>query len=218
MPFPDAHRHGQPLAGTCALVSCSLGKHESTPSGAWSLGVHPWHLLEEPLAPRLEELGSMLEHREGSRLVAIGECGLDRAVPVPWELQLQAFRAQIRLASTHSLPLVLHVVRAFPEVLKEHRDAKTPWLVHGFRGGPALALDLWRHGIRMSFGPSLLESTKQQAAFRALPAAAILLESDEMAVDMADFYTRAAALCGLDPLELVDRVRANLRSCGIELE
>jgi len=149
--------------------------------------------------------------------VALGECGLDRVRGVPWDLQVRAFEAQLELAREHSLPVVLHVVKAFPAILQAHRTAATPWFVHGFRGGPELALDLWRHGIRLSFGPALLKSRKLQAAFRALPPQALLLESDEDALDMPAFYAQAAALRGLEPPELAELVRANLGACGIVL-
>ena len=217
MRVPDAHRHGLPLKGTVALVSRSLGRGDPLPVGAWSLGLHPWHLGQEPLEPRLELLGKAIRYRKGSGIVAIGECGLDRACEVPWELQVQAFEAQLGLASKHCLPVVLHVVKAFPEILQAHGSATTPWFVHGFRGGPELALDLWRHGIRLSFGPALLGSERLQAAFRALPTEAILLESDEETFDMPAFYAQAAAFRGLEPPVLAEQVRVNLKACGIVL-
>lgn len=215
MHYPDAHRHGGPLEGTLALVSRSLGNGVPLPVGAWSLGLHPWHLGQEPLESRLEALDKGLRDRRASGIVAIGECGLDRACQVPWDLQVQAFEAQLGLASKHCLPVVLHVVKAFPEILQAHRSATTPWFVHGFRGGPELALDLWRHGVRLSFGPALRGSQRLQAAFRALPTEAILLESDEETLDMPAFYAQAAAFRGLEPLALAEQVRANLKACGI---
>lgn len=217
MSYPDAHRHGMPLEGTRALVSRSLGEDDPPLEGAWSMGLHPWHLGPDSVEASLERLRQVIQGRWGTGLVAIGECGLDRVCAVAWDLQVQAFEAQIRLADEHSLPLILHVVKSFPEILKAHRGARTPWLVHGFRGGPELALDLWRHGIRLSFGPALSGSEKLQTAFRALPGDAILLESDEEELDMPAFYAQAALLRGIETSALVEQVRANLKACGIVL-
>lgn len=215
--YPDAHRHGPPLAGTRALVSRDLEEKDPSPPGAWSLGLHPWHLRAETLEVSLEGLSLALRRREGSGIVAVGECGLDRVCTVPWALQVRAFEAQLDLADEHSLPVVLHVVKAFPEILQAHRQVTTPWFVHGFRGGPELALDLWRHGIRLSFGPALLGSERLQTAFVALPLEAILLESDDTSSDMARLYAQAARLKGMDIPALIAQVEANLGACGISL-
>lgn len=217
MTYPDAHRHGLPQKGTQTLVSCSLGRDEPPPDRARSLGLHPWYLRPETLEVCLERLEQALRNREDSGIVAVGECGLDRVCDVAWDLQVRAFEAQIRLANDHSLPVVLHVVKAFPAILQAHRGARTPWFVHGFRGGPELALDLWRHGIRLSFGPAVLGVPRLQAAFRALPGDAILLESDEEELDMPAFYAQAALLRGSEATVLAEQVRANLKACGIVL-
>lgn len=128
---------------------------------------------------------------------------------------MKAFSAQAELARRRRLPLVLHAVRAFPEILAELRRDDLPGVVHGFRGGAELARDLWRHGLRLSFGFSLLTSQKAQAAFRELPAAALLLESDTESRPLADIYALAASLRGTSAESMAELVGQNLSACGI---
>jgi TatD DNase family protein len=181
-------------------------------SGPCCAGLHPWHLAEGRLEADLAALDAALRD---ARVRAVGECGLDRAVDVPWELQLRAFDAQLARARSAALPVVLHVVKAFPEILRRRRGASTPWLVHGFRGGQELARELWRHGIRLSFGPALQRVPRLQAAFADLPLEAILLESDEAELDMAELYRQASALRSMDPLALAQAVGSNLEDFGL---
>jgi TatD DNase family protein len=164
------------------------------------------------LEAELSRLGLLLDK---SRPEALGECGLDRASGAPWELQLKAFSAQAELARRLRLPLVLHVVRAFPEILARRRTGDLPGIVHGFRGGAELALELWRHGLRSSFGFSLMASPKAQAAFRRLPAEALLLESDTENRPLADLYALAASLRGIPIGAMAELVGQNLSESGI---
>ena len=81
-----------------------------------------------------------------------------------------------RLSEKNSLPLILHVVKAFPEIiaLKKELKPRQPWIIHGFRGKPELAKELHRHGFFLSLG----ERHNPDAA-AIIPAERLLLESDE---------------------------------------
>jgi len=212
--LPDAHRHGTPLVGTAALAVRDLSEILPLPSGPWCVGLHPWKLVQGRLESDLVGLEAAVSL---PGVAALGECGLDRACAVPWELQLRAFEAQLAVAHAHGLPVVVHGVRAQAELLRYRRSALTPWLLHGFQGGPELATDLWRHGMALSFGAALFASTRLQAAFAALPPEAVLLESDATEIDMAMLYAHAAGLRGLSAAQLAQQVRGNLGRMGIPL-
>jgi len=78
-------------------------------------GVHPESAGQ--VAPGWEqELDSLLA---GGGARAVGECGLDAFHPdPPREIQEPVFRAQIRLALKHRLPMVIHSRKAGLEVLR----------------------------------------------------------------------------------------------------
>ncbi|MCL1126313.1 TatD family hydrolase [Shewanella surugensis] len=110
-------------------------------------GVHPhqasqWHTDS---LTRLTQLGS------SASVVAIGECGLDYNRDFsPRDRQRQAFEAQLALAATLNMPVLMHERDAhhdFLTILKEYRSSLPNALLHCFTGNrdsldAYLALDL----------------------------------------------------------------------------
>ena len=108
-----------------------------------ALGVHPHHAAEAP-----PDFAAALENalRGEPKVVAIGECGLDYHYDFsPRPLQRQVFIAQLDLARSRRLPVVLHVREAHADALAILRDFLTPssehpplsLVVHCFTGTPA---------------------------------------------------------------------------------
>lgn len=144
-------------------------------------GIHPHHAKDADGAA----LETIREIAADSRVVAIGECGLDydRNYSPP-EDQRRAFVAQLELASTLGLPVFLHERAAhadFVAILRAHRSAIPRAVVHCFTGTRAeldayLALDLhvgitgWICDERR--GQALREATP------AIPLDRLMLETD----------------------------------------
>jgi TatD DNase family protein len=112
--------------------------------GVWATaGVHPhdakdgWEGIEALLADPV--------------VVAVGECGLDYHYDhSPREVQREAFAAQIALAHSHRLPLVVHTREAWDDTFAVLAAEGVPerTVVHCFTGGPGEArrcLDLGGH-------------------------------------------------------------------------
>lgn len=98
-----------------------------------TVGLHP-HEATHDLGPVAE-----LARAGHPRLVGIGECGLDYYYEhSPRERQLEAFRAQVRLAHELDLALVVHARDAFDDLLGVLADEGTPprTVVHCFTGTP----------------------------------------------------------------------------------
>lgn len=118
----------------------------------YSAGVHPWWTDNEA---EVETMLANLPFFLGKpQVVALGECGLDLLRGAEAEKQEETFRRQLILAERSAKPVILHVVRAFDRILHLHKTLgmHTPWIVHGFRGKPALARQLTQAGISLSFG------------------------------------------------------------------
>ena len=118
----------------------------------YSVGIHPWWTAEADAVRRmLDNLPALLEHPQ---VVALGECGLDALQGAPLDEQERIFTNQIAFAEAYHLPVTLHIVRAFDRLLRLKKQLRptTQWTVHGFRGKPALAQQLLRAGIDLSFG------------------------------------------------------------------
>ena len=87
-------------------------------------------------------------------VVAIGECGLDYFYDhSPRAVQRDAFSAQIQLAHTHLLPLVVHTRDAWDDTLDVLAAEGFPerTIIHCFSGGPAEARRCLDHGAYLSF-------------------------------------------------------------------
>lgn len=113
----------------------------------YSVGWHPW--WPQPRMDWVEQTAC------DGRVVAIGECGIDkvRGVGTVAE-QLALTRRHAELAERLGLPLILHIVGAWSEIIglrKEMRPAQQ-WIIHGFRGKPELARQLVAAGFGISLG------------------------------------------------------------------
>ena len=119
--------------------------------------------------------------------VAVGEIGLDHVVPgLDRDRQRALLDAQLAIAATAGLPVLLHVRKAHDAMLAALRRARVPGgIAHAFNGSLEQAgryLDL---GFRLGFGGMLTfeRSRKLRKLARDLPPEALVLETD--APDMA---------------------------------
>ena len=163
----DFHTHHRPEPGISALYSGT-----EPLSGVYnSLERHPWRLPETFQAQ--PELADRLR-----RFDALGEIGLDRQRGPALPVQREYLRSYLQLAQELHKPVVLHVVRCFPEVLDLLRQFRLKAMVHGFRGNARQLNELWRHGITVSFHHSALarEDLRRELSH---PAGPFGFESDD---------------------------------------
>ncbi|MEY4712061.1 MAG: hypothetical protein RIS88_1511, partial [Pseudomonadota bacterium] len=123
---------------------------------SYSLGIHP---LYTPTAQEadLERLDRALAAgRDDARLVAVGEIGLDHAVPGLDHGRQQFFYIeQLRLARRHGLPVILHVRRSADALLRELRRLPVQGIAHAFNGSLQQARAFVDLGFRLGFGGTL---------------------------------------------------------------
>jgi len=206
MVFFDIHTHRVPLHSGRAVVSFPAGEETCLSAATYaSVGIHPWHLSESEVERRLAALKTLATHEN---VVAIGEVGLDKLAEAPLALQMCVFREEIALAEHLCLPLVIHCVRAFNELLqlKKELHPGQPWVIHGFRGKAELADMCIRHGCYLSFGAKF-----QEAALRAVPLDRLFVETDEAQEPVAEIYRRIAEVRGISVEHLADAVNKNAR-------
>ena len=196
-----------------------------------SYGLHPWRVeSSDPSEVRLalEQLAGSLNEAD-----ALGETGLDfhsRRNPERFELQREAFRTQIRLAQVAHKPLVLHVVRAHAESIREidHAGFRGRMLVHSFSGSIEEASEWVKRGAVLSFSGGFLNPGQFERARRVLawiPLEHLLLETDSP--DQAwradgvnepacipELYRGVAALRGWELEFLTQKLDENFRNFG----
>jgi TatD DNase family protein len=166
---------------------------------AYALGIHPL-LTPQATEAHLAQLdGALHTQRNDPRLVAVGEIGLDGFVPelnTPEALakQQQFYKAQLKLAQQHQLPVILHVRRSADLLLKSLRD--TPVLggiAHAFNGSLQQARAFMALGFKLGFGGALTYERALQLRRLAteLPLSAIVLETDAPDIPPHWLYTTA---------------------------
>ena len=170
-----------------------------------SAGIHPWELTLENANSQWETLRHSITDK---RIVAIGECGLDKLKGPSMALQTIVFKQEATLAEENSLPLIIHCVKAFNELiqLKKEISPRQPWIIHGFRGKLPLALDCIRQGFYLSFG-----SNFQENALKAIPIDRLFIETDESEEHIGSIYQRIAETKGISLQELIEAINKNVQ-------
>ena len=150
-----------------------------------ALGLHPV-FLEQHRPADLQLLEAELAVQQP---VAVGEIGLDFQVDgLDHERQQQLFEAQLQLAGTAGLPVILHVRKAHDQVLATLRRINVRGgICHAFNGSLQQASQYSDLGFRFGFGGMLTfeRSTRLRVLARALPLESMVLETD--APDMTVF-------------------------------
>lgn len=131
-----------------------------------------------------EEMG------KSSRVIAIGECGLDyfRAEENTKEVQKKAFIEQIELANTLDKPLMLHIRNAYEdaiEIIKAH--AKVRGDVHFFAGDWNTAKQFLDLGFTLSFTGVVTFTHDYDEVVKNTPLDMILSETDAPYVTPAPY-------------------------------
>ena len=152
--------------------------------------VHDLHVLYDMRATQLakveEELSALGELAlSRPRVVAIGETGLDYSRhPQEFErcVQRAAFRAQIEIALSLDLPLVLHIRDAHREaadILHSYRTRFTG-VVHCFCQGPSEAKEYLAMGLTLGIGGKVTypQHVALHEALGSIPLNRIVLETD----------------------------------------
>ena len=158
----------------------------------YMMGVHPWdtnlfHYNEDEFN-RFRETIKMLTKENG--IVGIGEIGVDfsKGFKADLEQQKKWFEAQFEFAITLSLPVTLHVVKAFNFIevmLKKYRPA-IPILFHHISCSTIIAKNLLEMGYcYFSFAPSVFKgkiclSENMRGLIKMVPKERLLIEDEKI--------------------------------------
>ena len=170
---------------------------------SYALGIHPV-CIPQALEADLQTLEDELALRQSDpRLVAVGEIGLDFFVPeltAPAMRERQEFfyRAQLKLARKHGMPVILHVRRSADKLLKHLREIQPGggWrgIAHAFNGSRQQADEFIKLGFKLGFGGAVTYEAALQLRRLAtdLPLDALVLETDSPDIPPHWLYTPVA--------------------------
>jgi TatD DNase family protein len=174
----------------------------------YSIGIHPWYINEQRLEEDLQTIDSKLQK---SNCLALGECGLDKRIEIPLELQQMVFEKQLLLAQKHNKPVVIHCVAAFQEVIaiKKRLKITVPMIIHGFSKNKQVAKELINNGFYISFGKYLLRNPELEAVFLGIPNDRFFLETDTVEEGIEEVYALAAQYKNWSMDELQQEIKSN---------
>ena len=174
----------------------------------YSIGIHPWYIVEE----RLEEDFKVLESKlQDENCLAVGECGLDKRIEIPMALQQMVFEKQLALAEKYQKPVVVHCVAAFQEVIaiKKKMGISVPMLIHGYAKNEETAKQLLANGFYISFGKLLLQNVALKSVFNSIPNERLFLETDTIKEGIQAVYALAANYRNIEIAEMKALIGAN---------
>ena len=174
----------------------------------YSIGIHPWYIDENRLESDLEIIKEKLQFNE---CLALGECGLDKRIEIPLDLQISVFKKQLEIVKQTKKPIVLHCVAAYDEVIAIKREMKieNPMIIHGFSKNEQVAKSLLNNGFYLSFGKYLLRNPDLEKVFTFAPENQILLETDTIEESIYEVYEKAASIKGISVEEMKTIVFTN---------
>ena len=167
----------------------------------YSIGIHPWYIDENRLESDLEIIKEKLQFNE---CLALGECGLDKRIEIPLDLQISVFKKQLETVKQTNKPVVLHCVAAYDEVIaiKKEMKIENPMIIHGFSKNEQVAKSLLNNGFYLSFGKYLLRNPDLEKVFTFAPENQILLETDTIEESIYQVYEKAASIKGISIEEM----------------
>ena len=148
------------------------------PNCFYALGFHPMYINDV----KDDDLDTLQTYLKTYEPVAVGEIGLDFFVTKDNKsLQEEIFVAQLKLASTFDLPVIMHVRQAIDDALKNLRRYPVKGgIAHAFNGSLQQAHAFIDLGFKLGFGGAMTytRATHIQALAKSLPIESIVLETD----------------------------------------
>ncbi|NPA36405.1 MAG: TatD family deoxyribonuclease [Chlorobi bacterium] len=215
MKYFDIHTHNAAIEEDVIKV-VNIFPEEKLPKPVpdllFSSGIHPWHIDEQKTEKHLK---TVAELSETGKIAAIGECGIDKLKGTEYKQQEDVFRQHIGISEKYHLPLIIHCVKAYNEILtlRKSAKAKQPWILHGFSSSKEMMQLMTAEGLYISLGTGLLkENSKSIQLIKEIPLNRLFLETDVSNTGIRDIYKRAAGLTDTSVENLKEIIFQNFKT------
>ena len=179
----------------------------------FSVGLHPWNIL---LSDPDEQMKLVQTSAMQTKVIAIGETGLDKTIVIPFNIQCSVFEKHLKLAEENKKAVIIHCVRSYSEMLafRKKADLSVPWIFHWFNSTLQTAEALIHKNCYLSFGHMLFnEQSKAQQVFKELPLERVFFETDDAGYNIQAVYEYAALLRNIPVEQLKTRIMDNFVRC-----
>lgn len=212
MKFVDIHTHAAWNPESIQIRDLSgLPLESPQMQNYYSMGLHPWFVKQNNFEQELQKIEKLIPDPS---FLALGECGLDKVCGTDFMFQIDAFKRQIALSEKYEKPLILHVVKAFNEIIQLRKESKAQqsWIIHGFNGSPQLANQLSDLGMYVSFGAILRNnSSKASRSIQSIPTRKLFLETDDSEFTIDEVYMLASKHLNIDIEQLKNQISFNFQ-------
>lgn len=198
--YVNAHTHDRDDTNIISIVSYRIGVNTLDTSRPYSAGIHPW----DTQCCDINAIHNAIETT--ANLCAIGEIGLDYAASKKNKnIQMLYFCEQLKEAITRKLPVVIHCVKAWEDMLptlKEYAPKLKGIMIHGFIGDKNTMRELLKIGVYISYGFDASASPKTLETLKEIPLDRLFLENDASKGNIIELYEEVASLRGISVEEL----------------
>jgi len=174
----------------------------------FSVGVLP---IEAMSPYNFETIEHISTHKN---CIALGEIGLDKTYTMTLSNQIELFIKQVFISEKNKLPIILHCVKSWNEILLLKNDIKPnqPWVFHGFRKTTLLE-SLLQNNIYISIGTAVLWDKKLQECIPTIPLERLFIETDNDTVNtLSDVYLKICALKNISLQTLEEQIYLNTKN------
>ena len=146
----------------------------------YSIGIHPMEVKKEISLSQIEKIFEDELKNKDSKLLAIGETGLDYHFNYPLELQKKYFIEQIRLANKYELPIIIHSRESQADVEKILREnvVEKAGIMHCYSGTPEMSKKFVEMGFYLGVGGPVTRYKDVQETVSITPIDKIVIETD----------------------------------------
>lgn len=173
---------------------------------ACSIGLHPMSFN----AMTFEKVSRII-HQYRDDILGIGECGLDTRIDISRQKQIELFTSHAELAMEMHLPLIIHCVRSYDDIVHLHQRLKpsNPWIIHGFNRTESIAIKLLDQKILLSIGKELVDPGHPISNFfNKIAEYPFFLETDGKDIAIQTLYQQASDMLDMS----IEAISANIAS------
>lgn len=181
-------------------------------SGLFSIGIHPWQANNIINS----DWDALMSISHNNRMIAIGECGLDKIQGPSLAQQIFVFKKHIEWSEKTKKPIIIHCVKAFNELMeiKTQFQPKQTWIIHGYYSKDEILKKLLSNGCYVSLGTNLLTKDEKLSNYlKIVPVNRLFFESDESEIPVSQIYQATAKILHIDLVHLRQQILLNFTNC-----
>ena len=193
--------------------------------GVHSLGIHHWELEMISDQQELNDRFNLLKNFMNSKILAIGECGIDRkrqSLTKKFDWQMNLFSQHLKWAQMTKRPLIVHCVGSSSDILsllKSHQfDGKI--LIHDFNDNFEVAKKFLDYDCYFSTGKKLFnDKTTLFKSLSLIPIDRLFFETDDQTeFSINSIYQQASLVLNKSVEFLEDQTMKNLLTFFSDLQ